>query len=148
MFVSFAPHPPSRAHYDPAADKFHATMHDVAVAGDPQQRRRVVLVKGAWDRLIARCATQAATDDAWGASEPIDREAWLAHASEYAKQGLRVLALAQMAVPDGTTAISVGDILGGEPRMQMNCLVAIVGEEGVTCVGRVWNASVLLPSRV
>lgn len=117
--------------------KFQATMHDVAADGDPahdagrggadgrRRHRRFVFVKGAWDRLIARCATQACgdgVDDPFAPGEPIDREAWVAAATEYARHGLRVLALAQFEVPADTATLSVDDILGGEPRLQMNCV--------------------------
>ena len=86
---------------------------------------RTVFLKGAYDVIISRCATQAVGDCAW-TSEPVDRQRWLAAASEYARRGLRVLAVAQLRVPAGTTALCTRDVTHGAPRLQLNALVAIV----------------------
>jgi hypothetical protein len=110
--------------------KFMAVAVDIDVpervrAAFPQRTTRLVLLKGAYDIVISRCATEAVGDDAW-ASRPIDRPAWLAAASEYSREGLRVLALAQCVIPSDQATITTADVLTGEPRLQLNCLVAIV----------------------
>ena len=107
--------------------KFQAQMHDIRDAPDGVPRR-VVYGKGAWDVLIARCATQAAGGDAW-ASEPIEREWWRARASEYASSGLRVLAVVQWTVPADKTTLKLAELLtdaAETPCLQLNCLLAIV----------------------
>jgi Ca2+-transporting ATPase len=66
-----------------SATKLMATFHD-----DPERPdRTMVVVKGAPDVVLARCALD---DD--------ERAAWLAHNDELGAQGLRVLALATRAV--------------------------------------------------
>jgi magnesium-transporting ATPase (P-type) len=104
--------------------KFMGSLHSMSPSvGAPAQR--VMLVKGAPDRLIPRCVTQAAGGDPW-ASEPINLEYWLAANKAYALQGLRVLALCQAVMPQGCTKVEPSDVLEGAPRLQLNCLVAIV----------------------
>ncbi|GGI92200.1 hypothetical protein GCM10011581_31680 [Saccharopolyspora subtropica] len=70
---------------------FMATLHDVPGHG------RVVLAKGAVERLLALCGAEMASD---GARRPLDRCAVLAAAEELAGAGLRVLATAMRPVRD------------------------------------------------
>ena len=86
---------------------------------------RIMLIKGAPEKLIPRCALQARGDDAWS-SEPIDRDYWLASTASFSKEGLRVLALCQAVLPPTQGRIHVTDVLDGPPRLQINALVAIV----------------------
>ena len=136
--------------------KFQATMHDVpamaaaaAVCDATVSRnrnagvaRRLVLLKGAWDRLLPRCSTQIGVG---GLGEPIEVEAWLTAARRYASRGLRVLCLAQLEVPPNTQTIEVADVMDGEARLQVNCLVAIVDpprEEAATAVAECTSAGI------
>ena len=128
--------------------KFMATLHDLqpppgAGAGaGPAPLRRLLLVKGAPDVLLARCATQAKDGDPW-TPEPIDRARWAAVNASLSGEGLRVLALCWRELPagrggddDGSSGgggggatevpLSSSDVLAGEPALQLNCLVAIV----------------------
>jgi len=105
--------------------KFVAVMTDVDT---PAGRKRLVYLKGAWDELIRRCNTQAARDDAF-ASEPVDRAFWLEEASNYAANGMRVLAVVQWEVPADKADLSLEelrDAAATAPCLQLNCLVAIV----------------------
>ena len=61
--------------------KFMGSLHDLRGPGGAP--RRVLLVKGAPDRLIPRCAWEAGPEGAWGPA-PIDREAWLASNAAFA----------------------------------------------------------------
>ena len=99
----------------------------VAAASTATETARLLLLKGAYDGLIARCALQAGGGDPW-TPEPVDREMWLAAAKSYATRGLRVLALCQAVMPGDVTTAGVPDVLEGPPRLQINALVAIVGE--------------------
>ena len=124
--------------------KFMATVHDLRPpAADAASRSsskpcRVLLVKGAPDVLLARCATQARGGDPW-ASEQIDRARWAKANEALSSEGLRVLALCWRVLPDGgdgggggggggggEVPLRSSDVLAGEPALQLNCLVAIV----------------------
>ncbi len=71
---------------------------------------RVVLVKGAPDRLLERCRTQATAD---GGSEPLDRTAWERRIAGLGGQGLRVLAAAWRPVAPDTTTLELDDLSDG-----------------------------------
>lgn len=87
--------------------------------------QRLVLVKGAPDVLLQRCATQAGGLDPWTYA-PLQLERWLSMASELSREGLRVLALASMRVPFSQTAFTAGDVIHGEKRLHLHCLVSII----------------------
>ena len=90
-----------------SAVKYMATL-DVR-AGDASP---VVHVKGAPDRVVARCATQLAAD---GSSEPIDGEFWAAQIDEIGSRGLRVLAAARIrGLAAGRTELADADLDGLE----------------------------------
>ena len=65
----------------------------MATANTTPEGHRVILVKGAPDRLFDRSATQP---PATGSAEPIDRAWWDARVEELSSQGLRVLAAATL----------------------------------------------------
>lgn len=130
--------------------KFMATVHDIV---DPHtgQKKRLLMVKGAPDVLLARCDKQAAGGDPW-VSEPLDRAKWLASNSALSREGLRVLALCvkELPMPESTGATASDAqqseevpvrsdlVLSGDPSLQLNCLVAIVDpprEEAIKAVG-------------
>jgi magnesium-transporting ATPase (P-type) len=120
-----------------ASDAAAATVSPAAAAPPaPAPLRRLLMVKGAPDVLLARCSTQAKDGDPW-TSEPIDRARWLAANSALSKEGLRVLALCWKELPrpdassgdagaGGEVTVRSTDVLEGEPSLQLNCLVAIV----------------------
>lgn len=112
--------------------KFMATVHDLE---DPstKTKKRILMVKGAPDILLARCSMQAKNGSPWE-SEPINMERWLNANRDLSREGLRVLALCIKELPLPTdpatvhneVAIRSSDILLGDPSLQLNCLVAIV----------------------
>lgn len=73
--------------------KYMATLERTP-AGDP-----LILVKGAPDRVLDRCAGQRADD---GTTEPLDRQWWEQQIDHLGDQGLRVLAAARRRL-DGQT---------------------------------------------
>ena len=84
--------------------KFMATIHDVpALDGNTQ---RIALIKGAPDRLIARCGSQSVETNAWK-HEPIDRQAWDAKVHTWASKGYRVLALCRLALDNDQTEVKI-----------------------------------------
>jgi soluble P-type ATPase len=114
--------------------------------------RRLLLVKGAPDRVIPRCAYQAgpvAGGSAGNAASPhavvvspfapvpIDAPRWQAVADTLAGEGLRVLALAMAEVPAETAAVVADDIAKGEPRLTLTALVGIVDPPRQECVGAI-----------
>jgi hypothetical protein len=56
-----------------------------------------------------------------------------ARADSLAGEGLRVLALAMMEVPDTTRSVTTEDVLGGPPRLTLTCLVGIVDPPRAEC---------------
>ncbi|RYY38050.1 HAD family hydrolase [archaeon] len=111
--------------------KFMATMHDIPRADG--SRARVVFVKGAPDRIIPKCATNAVNDDVFQ-SEPIDHDVWLDRAQSLSAEGLRVIAIAHFEVAADKQHITVHDVLTAVPHMQLNALVAIVDPPRDECV--------------
>ncbi|MFW6066975.1 MAG: cation-translocating P-type ATPase [Myxococcota bacterium] len=68
---------------------------------------RLLLVKGSSDVLIERCTGMM---DATGGSGPIDREVLHRRVEELASDGLRVLCLAQRAMPEGACDLDPEDV--------------------------------------
>ena len=68
---------------------------------------RMVLVKGAPDRLLDRCATQLSED---GGSQPLDRTTWDRRIDELGGQGLRVLAAAWRPATAQSESLELGDL--------------------------------------
>lgn len=107
--------------------KFGATLHDGDTTSIPDGMR-VLHVKGAPDVLLARCATVAAENDP-SREVPLsesDRRTWIEWAGRMSGDGLRVLALCRMLLPRATASVSVADVAGGEPRLQLLGLVGIL----------------------
>jgi cation-transporting ATPase F len=76
-----------------AGRRYMATLHV-----DRDRRQTAVLVKGAVERVLELCAAQMRTD---GATEPLDRESARRAADHLADEGMRVLAVASLAVDGG-----------------------------------------------
>ena len=79
-----------------------ATLHEI-------EGERVVYVKGALERVLPACRTML---DAAGRELPLDEAAIEAEARDWARQGLRVLALAHAHVPGGQ-GLEAGGIPSG-----------------------------------
>ncbi|MBC52384.1 MAG: carbonate dehydratase [Gammaproteobacteria bacterium] len=86
-----------------ARHRYMATVHDCPA--DANDCRRVVLVKGAPERLLDMCQSQMLSD---GSSAELDARGWQARAEQLAAQGQRVLAFAIRRLPDDLA--SPGDI--------------------------------------
>ncbi|MDQ1901153.1 cation-transporting P-type ATPase [Paracoccus sp. WLY502] len=86
-----------------AQHRFMATLHDVP------GRNRVMLVKGAPERILAMC-----TDQASGAgAQPLDHAYWTNRIAETGREGERVLGYATKPMPDGTARIDFPDVRDG-----------------------------------
>ncbi|WP_295390462.1 HAD-IC family P-type ATPase, partial [uncultured Thiodictyon sp.] len=84
--------------------KFMATLQEVPGAGGVER-----LMKGAPGALLERCTTQRAAD---GRDEPLDPAFWEGQIDTLSAQGLRVLAAAVGAAPDGQTELTPADLAG------------------------------------
>jgi len=92
-----------------------ATKYMATISEDPAGNRHV-LVKGALDSVLARCANQLADD---GTTEPVDADFWHAQVELLSSKGLRVLAAARGATrpdadlpEDGPTGLTLVGIAG------------------------------------
>ncbi|NNU26744.1 cation-translocating P-type ATPase [Isoptericola sediminis] len=113
--------------------KFMVTLDE-----DPDGLLHVHL-KGAPDHVLDRCTTQVGPD---GSAQPLDRAFWDAQIDALGEQGLRVLAAARSAAPDGTTEVDVPDVDGG---MELCGLVGILDPprpEAVDAIARCRDAGV------
>lgn len=142
--------------------KFMATLHEVVppdcASADTARAKRMLMVKGAPDVLLARCSSQmvraSSTGVAWR-TEPINIERWLAANAMLSKEGLRVLALCSRELPkntlaegaaaDTTATVSSQDVLAGPPCLTLHCLSAIVDpprEEAIKAVASCHSAGI------
>jgi len=86
-----------------AQHRFMATLHDVPGQG------RLMLVKGAPERILAMCARQASGAGAQG----LDHGYWSDRIAETGRGGERVLGYATKPMPDGITRIDFSDTESG-----------------------------------
>jgi len=94
-----------------SAYKFMSTVHepDAEIDGPGMDDKWVVHVKGAPDRMLALCDTQAKAG-VIGELEPIRRTRWTEQIATLSSHGLRVLALCRATVPK--SELKAGDQLG------------------------------------
>jgi magnesium-transporting ATPase (P-type) len=90
--------------------RYMATLHH------DHEAHVFVLLKGAPERVLDLCV-----DDASGA--PMDRAAWQARVDQAARDGQRVLALAECEFPSGTSDLDMADIV---PRFTLLGLVGLM----------------------
>ena len=89
--------------------KFMATVQDVSRA-DTGERKRVVFVKGAPDKLIARCVTQGTAATSLWESAPMQTQYWNDKVEQFSGRGLRVLAICHYELPSDRQNITVEGI--------------------------------------
>jgi Ca2+-transporting ATPase len=107
-------------------NKFMATVHNVPTPpGTPA--RRLLFVKGAFDVLLPRCATQIVGTDP-SQTELLQPREWQEINSILAKKGMRVLAICQRELTEDeiTENVGIDMVLEGPANLQLNALVAIV----------------------
>jgi magnesium-transporting ATPase (P-type) len=88
--------------------KFMATVHEEGppVAG-AAQRKRIIFVKGAPDRLMPLCHSQVVGDDVKVPHAPLDLGFWQEQQAQLSSKGLRVLALCRWVGWSGETSQEV-----------------------------------------
>jgi len=119
--------------------KFMATVHESNVDNDGPglEDKLIIHVKGAPDRMVKLCNTQAVAGDI-GKTEPIDGDFWQEQIAILSSHGLRVLALLRGTVDKGS--VKAGDSLkpefvrDKEPWLTIVGLCAIVDPPRPECV--------------
>ncbi|GAA2010755.1 HAD-IC family P-type ATPase [Brevibacterium samyangense] len=96
-----------------------ATKYQAVLVAGPAGEREVLL-KGAPDRVLARCTHQTGAS---GGAEPLDRAAWEARIDEIGGRGLRVLAAARRPAAEGENTL---DHAAVEDGLELVGLVGIV----------------------
>jgi len=119
--------------------KFMATVHESNPANDGpgMEDKLVIHVKGAPDRMVKLCNTQAVAGEL-GKTEPIQSDFWQEQIAIMSSHGLRVLALLRGTLDKG--AVSPGDNLkpefvrDREPWLTIVGLCAIIDPPRAECV--------------
>jgi magnesium-transporting ATPase (P-type) len=123
--------------------KFMATVHESRPENDgPGMEDRLILhVKGAPDRMVSLCDTQAKAGLVTE-TEPIDKDYWIETIATLSSHGLRVLALLRGSVPKGT--VKEGEGLTAEfvesRKFTMVGLCAIVDPPRPECIDAIAEA--------
>jgi len=113
--------------------QYMATLHD---AGDA---RRVVYMKGAVEKVVARCAVAL---DAAGAPVALDAAAVHAQVDELAGAGLRVLAFARAELPAGQDHLHHKDAVSGLTFLGLQAMMDPPRAEAVDAVKACQTAGV------
>ena len=116
-----------------SAYQYMATLHD---AGDG---RRVVYLKGAVEKVLARCT--AAVGPA-GEPAALDAAAVAADVDTLAADGLRVLAFARGARPDGTDHLGHKDVAGGLTFLGLQAMMDPPRPEAIAAVAACHHAGI------
>eukprot|EP00536_Pseudo-nitzschia_multiseries_P001570 jgi/Psemu1/234748/estExt_Genewise1.C_190218 len=119
--------------------KFMATVHESSPENDGPglENKNIIHVKGAPDRMVKLCNTQAVAGQL-GKTEPINADFWQEQIAILSSHGLRVLALLRGTVEKGS--VKQGDALkpefvnGREPWLTMVGLCAIVDPPRPECI--------------
>ena len=113
--------------------QYMATLHD---AGDG---RRVVYLKGAVEKVLARCSTALGED---GGRSALDVAGVLAQVDELAADGLRVLAFARGELPDGRDALEHEDVESGLTFIGLQAMMDPPRPEAVTAIAACHTAGI------
>lgn len=129
-------------HHYPRLDvvPFESERQYMATLNQWSEGRNRLLVKGSLEAVLARCSHQLKTD---GTAESLDSEAWHARANRFAEDGLRVLAVAWMEVPEGADSIQ-GSWLS-DPSLTMVGVQAMMDpprEEAIKAVAECQRAGI------
>jgi len=120
-----------------------ATFHDASLEVDGVNGVQVVHLKGAIDRLLPLCNTQAC-DGKVNQVEPVNRDYWLNQADEMSSHGLRVLALCRGTLPAGTVKaddkLESKFITGGDIKFTVVGLCCILDPPRPECISAIKEA--------
>ena len=113
--------------------QYMATLHEAGGG------RRLVYVKGAVEKVLARCSGAL---DADGAPSALDAAGVLAEVDELAAEGLRVLAFARGELPDGQDALEHEDIECGLTFLGLQAMMDPPRPEAVTAIDACHTAGI------
>ena len=116
-----------------SAYQYMATLHDAG------ERRRVVYLKGAVEKVLERCSSATGTD---GEPVTLDADAVHAEVEALAAEGLRVLAFARGAPDDGTDQIGHDDVAGGLTFLGLQAMMDPPRPEAVAAVEACHHAGI------
>ncbi len=119
--------------------RFMATLHSEGGDGGTRGEARVVLVKGAPERVLAMCANQLGAD---GTIERLDDEHWHAEVEAQARAGRRVLALARRALPAGTEDLDHADVAAGLTLLGLVGIIDPPRQEAIEAVAQCCTAGI------
>ncbi len=113
--------------------QYMVTLHDAG------EGRRVAYMKGAVEKVLARCSGQLAAD---GEASGLDAAAALALVDELATHGLRVLAFARCELPAGQDELHHRDVENGLTFLGLQAMMDPPRPEAVTAVAACHAAGV------
>lgn len=115
--------------------RYMATLHPTT----PEGVGRVAFVKGAPERVLEMCRDERTAD---GGARPLDLARWREAADAVAASGQRVLAVAEIILPDGRADIDHDDIGGGLTLLGLVGLIDPPRPEAITSVAACREAGV------
>ncbi len=119
--------------------RFMATLHSEGDDDGTHGEARVVLVKGAPERVLAMCADQLGAD---GTIEQLDVDHWNAAIEAQARAGRRVLALARRALPAGTQDLDHADVASGLTLLGLVGIIDPPRQEAIEAVAKCRTAGI------
>jgi magnesium-transporting ATPase (P-type) len=119
--------------------RFMATLQSKRGEDSASGEARVVLVKGAPERVLAMCADQLGAN---GTIEPLDSEHWHAAVEAQARAGRRVLALARRDLPAGTEDLDHADVAAGLTLLGLVGIIDPPRQEAIEAVAQCRTAGI------
>lgn len=113
--------------------RYMATLHAASEGAHAQASSRVALVKGAPERVLAMCSHQR---DASGHDVSLNAAHWLAAVDAQARQGRRVLALAQRVLPADHTSLTHADVARGLTLLGLVAIIDPPRDEAIRAVAQ------------
>jgi magnesium-transporting ATPase (P-type) len=119
--------------------RYMATLHAATDAAESPVAGCVALVKGAPERVVAMCSQQR---NASGHDVPVQTNFWLDAVDEQARQGRRVLALAQRAMPAGLAQLTHDDVAQGLTLLGLVAIIDPPRDEAIQAVAHCQQAGI------
>ncbi len=115
----------------------HRFMATLNACGD--DGAAVAMVKGAPERVLGMCATEAGSG---GDEQPLDTARWHAEVEAQARAGRRVLALARRRLPPGTRDLDHGDVAEGLTLLGLVGIIDPPRDEAIRAVAQCRDAGI------
>jgi len=119
--------------------RYMATLHVASDEAHAEANSRVALVKGAPERVLVMCSHQR---DATGHDVPLQTAHWLASVDAQARQGRRVLALAQRVLPADHTSLTHTDVARGLTLLGLVAIIDPPRDEAIRAVAQCQQAGI------